>query len=138
MTKKDKEEVIDVQAETIAEEEVVEENQKKSTNSDEETKKSSTNEEINKAWKQVEEISKETWNSIQKRTNVVMVRMDDDSFEKIDVLVDAKVCKSRSEAAAYLISKGIESQNETFEKITELSTQIKDLRGKMYDIAKNV
>ena len=101
-------------------------------------KKKNTSDEFNKAWKQVEEIGKETWNSIQKRTNVVMVRMDDDSLEKIDTLVDAKVCKSRSEAAAYLITKGIAAQQETFDEITELSKKINDLRGKMYDIAKDI
>lgn len=140
--KRNEEEIIDVQAEEVdtpAEEEMNESNSEETTESEQtQTNQSSTSDDLNKAWKQVEEIGKETWNSIQKRTNVVMVRMDDDSFEKIDTLVDAKVCKSRSEAAAYLISKGIAAQQETFDEITELSKKINDLRGKMHDIAKNI
>ena len=140
--KRNEEEIIDVQAEEVdtpAEEEMNESNSEETTESEQtQTNQSSASDDLNKAWKQVEEIGKETWNSIQKRTNVVMVRMDDDSFEKIDTLVDAKVCKSRSEAAAYLISKGIAAQQETFDEITELSKKINDLRGKMHDIAKNI
>ena len=134
MARNDREEIIDVEAEVV--EEVNEESAETPQQDSEE--KPNTSDDINKAWKQVEEIGKETWNSIQKRTNVVMVRMDDNSLEKIDTLVDAKVCKSRSEAAAYLISKGITSQGETFDEITVLSKQINDLRGKMHDIAKNI
>lgn len=147
MARKDrkKEDFIDVEAEDVTQEPIeettppAEETQETAAEEPKtEQEKNTTNDDLNKAWKQVEEIGKETWNSIQKRTNVVMVRMDDNSLEKIDTLVDAKVCKSRSEAAAYLISKGIAAQQETFDQITELSKQINDLRGKMHDIAKDI
>ena len=140
--RKNEEEIIDVEAEEVDTTPEPEMNQNQNEQSSEakqnQSKEKNTSDEFNKAWKQVEEIGKETWNSIQKRTNVVMVRMDDDSLEKIDTLVDAKVCKSRSEAAAYLITKGIAAQQETFDEITELSKKINDLRGKMYDIAKDI
>ncbi len=137
-----KENIVDVDAEEVnteSENSTNDQTEQKNTEAEQtQAKEKNTTDDLNKAWKQVEEIGKETWNSIQKRTNVVMVRMDDNSLEKIDILVDAKVCKSRSEAAAYLITKGIAAQQETFDEITELSKKINELRGKMHDIAKDI
>ena len=51
------------------------------------------------------------------RDNVVMVRVDRESLERMDELKEADLVSSRSEAAAYLISEGIRARQELFDGI---------------------
>ena len=51
------------------------------------------------------------------RDNVVMVRVDRDSLERLDELVEAGLVGSKSEAAAFLIVEGIKARKELFEGI---------------------
>ena len=63
------------------------------------------------------------------RDNVVMLRIDSDSLEKIDELVDSGVTNSRSAAAAFLVEEGIKARSDLFDKIaqeTELIRQAKE------------
>ena len=63
------------------------------------------------------------------RDNVVMLRVDSDSLEKIDELVDSGVTNSRSAAAAFLVEEGIKARSDLFDKIaqeTELIRQAKE------------
>ena len=59
------------------------------------------------------------------RDNVVMVRVDADSLNKLDELVEAELAGSRSEAAAYLISEGIKSREPLFDAI---SAKVEEIR----------
>ncbi len=72
-----------------------------------------------------------------KRDNVVMVRMDVDSLEKIDELVEAGISGSRSEAAAFLIVEGIKSRQGLFDrmadKVEEIRRAREDLRQMVED-----
>ena len=52
------------------------------------------------------------------RKGVLAVRVDSDSLERIDALVEVGVVKSRSEAAHSLIKAGIEARSELFDKLT--------------------
>ena len=61
----------------------------------------------------------------QTRDNVVMVRVDSDSLNKMDELVEAELAGSRSEAAAYLISEGIKSREPLFDAI---SAKVEEIR----------
>ena len=51
----------------------------------------------------------------QTRDNVVMVRVDKDSLDRMDDLIEAGVVGSRSEAANYLITEGIKARQNFFD-----------------------
>jgi Arc/MetJ-type ribon-helix-helix transcriptional regulator len=57
-----------------------------------------------------------------------MVRLGDESLRRLDELVEASLFGSRSEAAAFLVGAGIQSQKGLFEKIGQHSTEIKRIR----------
>lgn len=67
------------------------------------------------------------------RDNVVMVRVDAKSLEKMDELVEAELAGSRSEAAAYLISEGIKARDPLFDaisfKVAEIRKAKEELRA---------
>ena len=62
------------------------------------------------------------------RDSVVMVRMSKESLRNLDALVDCGLTKSRSEAAAFLISEGIKARASMYEKIAEQSEVIRNAR----------
>ena len=59
------------------------------------------------------------------RESVVMVRVNRESRERMDELVEVGLVGSRSEAAAYLIAEGIKSSEDLFNRI---SSKIDDIR----------
>ena len=62
------------------------------------------------------------------RGNAVMVRVNDDALARLDMLIDAGICKSRSESAAFLLQRGIDSSGALFDRIISVTTQITRLR----------
>ena len=68
-----------------------------------------------------------------------MVRMDVDSLEKLDQLVEAGISGSRSEAAAFLIVEGVKSRQGLFDKMADKVEEIRrareDLRQMLEDEA---
>jgi hypothetical protein len=83
------------------------------------------------ALKQVGEFGQTIGGAISTRDNVVMVRVNGDTLHKLDMLVDAEICKSRSEAAAYLINEGIKANAGLYSKIGEVTEQIAALREQL-------
>jgi len=83
---------------------------------------------LKNAWKQVENIGQALGDALQGRGNVVMVRVNDEALNYLDMLVEAEVVKSRSEAAALLINEGVQANQELFEKIGLVTQQINALR----------
>ena len=67
----------------------------------------------------------------KKRDNVVMARVDAGDLNRIDELVESGQFNSRSEAAAFLISEGIKSKQQMFEKMAEKISQIQELRTEL-------
>jgi Arc/MetJ-type ribon-helix-helix transcriptional regulator len=65
-----------------------------------------------------------------------MVRVNDDSLKSLDALVQTGIFKSRSEAAAFLISEGVKAQAPLFERISERIKEIERLRTELKDIVK--
>ena len=63
-----------------------------------------------------------------KRTNVVMVRVDDDLLRYIDLLVLGGLCQSRSEAAALLMEAGVAARPELREKLKEIKEHLDTIR----------
>lgn len=93
---------------------------------------------INEALKQfesfTENIGRTLSNALQDRTNVVMVRVNDDSLRYLDMLVEADITKSRSESAAFLINEGIKGNEKLFNKIRDITDQIVSLRTQLRDV----
>jgi Arc/MetJ-type ribon-helix-helix transcriptional regulator len=92
-----------------------------------------TGEALNKA---TESIGKAIESALSARDKVVMVRVNDDSLKSLDALVQTGIFKSRSEAAAFLISEGVKAQAPLFERIWERIKEIERLRAELKDIVK--
>jgi hypothetical protein len=67
------------------------------------------------------------------RGNTVMVRVNDEALAKLDMLVAAGICKSRSESAAFLLQRGIESSGAVFQRIAAVTDQITSLRQELLE-----
>ena len=67
----------------------------------------------------------------RRRDNVVMVRVDEENLNRINELVESGQFNSRSEAAAFLISEGIKSKQEMFDKMADKISQIQNLRTEL-------
>ncbi|MEK6320419.1 MAG: hypothetical protein AABN33_01920 [Acidobacteriota bacterium] len=90
-----------------------------------------TGEAFNKA---TESIGKAIDSALAARDHVVMVRVNDDSLKSLDALVQTGIFKSRSEAAAFLISEGVKAQAALFERISERIMEIDRLRAELKGI----
>lgn len=90
-----------------------------------------TGEAFNKA---TESIGKAIDSALAARDHVVMVRVNDDSLKSLDALVQTGIFKSRSEAAAFLISEGVKAQAPLFERISERIQEIERLRAELKGI----
>jgi hypothetical protein len=86
---------------------------------------------LKSAWKQVENIGQTLGEALQGRGNVVMVRVNDDTLAHLDMLVEAELARSRSEAAAMLISGGMKANGALFERIRQITDQISALRSQL-------
>ena len=67
------------------------------------------------------------------RGNTVMVRVNDEALAKLDMLVAAGICKSRSESAAFLLQRGIEASAPMYDRISGVTSQITSLREELLD-----
>ena len=67
------------------------------------------------------------------RASVLMVRVNAESRERMDQLIEAGLVGSRSEAAAYLIAEGIKSREDLF---VEMAAQIDAIRRAKEELQK--
>lgn len=74
-------------------------------------------------------------NKAEGRGNVVMARLSDDALARLNQLVEATVFNSRSEAAAFLIAAGIESQRELFDRLSAHTDEIRKLKEQLRQVA---
>lgn len=94
------------------------------------------NDAIKQVEKQVESLGKALGSALQDRANVVMVRVNNDSLDYLDMLVEADITKSRSESAAFLINEGIKANEALFNKIREITDQISALKAQLRETVK--
>ncbi len=94
------------------------------------------NDAIKQVEKQVENLGKALGSALQDRANVVMVRVNNDSLDYLDMLVEADITKSRSESAAFLINEGIKANEALFNKIREITNQISALKAQLRETVK--
>jgi len=91
---------------------------------------------------QVEKIAVRTAESIKKvidkalasRNTVLTIRVNDECNERLNMLVEAGLFKSRSESAAFLIQEGIKSQDPLFARMTSKMKQIEKIKKELKNI----
>ncbi len=81
-----------------------------------------------------ENIKETLQGALSARSNVVMVRLNEDSVERLDELVEAGVVNSRSESAAYLIGEGIKARSGLFDRMAEKIGQIRQAKEELRDL----
>ena len=72
--------------------------------------------------------------ALSSRKNVVMVRLNEASLQRVDDLVESGVVKSRSEASAFLIGEGIKARADIFARIGEKIDTIRAARQELRDL----
>ena len=72
--------------------------------------------------------------ALSSRKEVVMVRLNSESLERVDELVDGEVLSSRSEACAFLIGEGINANEELFSRISEKIEKIRAAKRELRDL----
>ena len=65
------------------------------------------------------------------RDNVVMVRTNKESLDRLDELVEGGIASSRSEAAAFLIAEGIKARRGLFDRISEKIDEIRKTKEEL-------
>ena len=65
----------------------------------------------------------------------LVVRVDKETLAKLDLLVSGGVCKSRVEAAQYLLKRGAENSETTLARIAEVKGQIDGIQHDLADWA---
>ena len=65
------------------------------------------------------------------RNSAVMVRVSEESLQRIDNLVECGLTSSRSEAAAFLIDEGIKARGDLYDRISEQSQVIRQAREQL-------
>jgi Arc/MetJ-type ribon-helix-helix transcriptional regulator len=106
--------------------------------------KESVSDFINSAKKVANEVSSEIARTAERffeeaksarRQIVVSVRLDDESARRVDQLIEAGICSSRSEAVAMLTKNGIEARLELFTKIEAKIEEIQRLKDEIRQAA---
>ena len=86
------------------------------------------------ASKTMESIKKSIDKAMDSRNTVLTIRVNENANEKMNMLVDSGIFKSRSESAAFLIEEGIKKQEALFKKISEKMGQINKLKEELKTI----
>ncbi len=106
--------------------------------------KDAVNELINTAKQMANDVSSEIARTAErlfeeaksaKRQIVVSVRLDDESAQRVDQLVEAGICSSRSEAVALLTRSGIQARQELFDKIEAKIREIQRIKDEIRQAA---
>jgi Arc/MetJ-type ribon-helix-helix transcriptional regulator len=108
----------------------------------EETKEKERHNPLDGLGNQVEKFAVRTAESIKKvidkalaaRNTVLTIRVNDESSQKMNMLVDAGLFKSRSESAAFLIQEGIRSREDLFGKIEGKLKKMEKIKDELKSI----
>lgn len=72
------------------------------------------------------------------RTNVVASRIGDEDLQIIDLLIEAGVFSTRSEAVAYLVNEGIKARQDVLDKVSSSLREIRGIRKKAEEQVKKL
>jgi len=68
------------------------------------------------------------------RENVLMLRINEESLNKVDELVESGLFKSRSESAAFLLREGIKARSDLYDKLSEKVRKIQSLKEELKEL----
>jgi NADH pyrophosphatase NudC (nudix superfamily) len=63
------------------------------------------------------------------RSNVVASRLGNEAIQAIDILIEAQLFSTRSEAVAYFVSEGIKARQDILDKVTSALEEIRKIRN---------
>jgi len=86
------------------------------------------------AVKTAESIKKVIEKALASRNTVLTIRVNDESNQKMNMLVDTALFKSRSESAAFLIQEGIRSREDLFTKIQGKLQKMEKIKDELRSI----
>ena len=89
---------------------------------------------VDETVKLLESLGKALVTTAQDLSSLMVIKVDQDTRERLDMLVDAGVAQSRREAATSLINKGIAASSPLFEKIERTQAQVAALKAQMRSI----
>jgi hypothetical protein len=67
--------------------------------------------------------------------HAILVKVDDETLRKIEMLVRAEICKTRPEAMVFLATEGIKSQQALFDRIEAKEAEIERLKSELRNIS---
>ncbi len=72
------------------------------------------------------------------RSNVVASRIGDEELRVIDMLIEAGLFETRSEAVAYLVNEGIKARQDIIEKVSSALKEIRRIRKQAQEEVKKL
>ena len=67
-------------------------------------------------------------------TKLMIIHVDDETRERLDLLVDAEIAKNRHEAAVAMLKEGIEAEDPLFDRIRRTKSRIAELQKQMQSL----
>ncbi|MCU0521304.1 MAG: hypothetical protein MUF84_11505 [Anaerolineae bacterium] len=91
---------------------------------------------VNETVKFVDSLGRALLVAAQDISSLMVIRVDGETREHLDLLVDAGAAKSRRDAAATLLVEGIQAKGATFDRIAQTQAQIKELKQQVRSLIK--
>lgn len=82
-----------------------------------------------------ESLGKALVSTAQDLSSLMVIRVDHETRERLDLLVEAGVARNRREGAEALITEGFKTQQDVFEKIERTRAQISALKAQLRTLA---
>ena len=89
---------------------------------------------VNETTKLMNSLSKALIATAEDLSSLMVIKVDADTREHLDLLVDSGFAADRRKAAMALVHEGIELKEETFERMRRTRDQIADLRKQMRNL----
>lgn len=91
---------------------------------------------FSESMKFVKSMGEATAATIQDASDLMMIKIDEDTRKRLDALVEVGLVENRREAAQLLLREGLKNHTEIFERIDKTKTKIADLRQQMREIGR--
>jgi len=86
---------------------------------------------VDETVKLVDALGKALVTAVEDVSNLMVVKVDAETRENLDLLVDAGVARNRSKAAAHMIKEGVNATDDAFDRIRRTKSQISELRQQL-------
>ena len=72
------------------------------------------------------------------RSHGVMLRVNEETLAKLDALVEAGICESRSGAATFMIHEGVRANEDLFCRVEHTTAQISALKARLQELVGDI